>query len=327
MLARFVFCAALVVVLSVAGVSRAEETPRFVIYYNADVSPVTDMIGLPYTHVILSFVTARVNKTGEVELVVPDRLGPTLKQVPALQKDGKTVLMSFGGGDMLLRHYKPLVGREKELAKALAAFVKKHGLDGLDIDFEASEALHKTPPAHAFDGRAFLTTLTTELHDALEKDALITHVPQSPYFDPRWHGGPYLQVLEDAGDMIDWVTVQYYNNPGRNAPLIPHLPVPEDPWTYAGIVDDSDDFIWPPEKTVVGLPVYHADASSGYRPPARVLNDIVRPLIARHGEKFGGLAGWQFSTHTADHRFWNQKMIEGLKAAQKDASTQKTTAH
>lgn len=58
---------------------------RFVVYYNSDASPASALIGLPYTHVILSFITARIGDDGSVEnshrnelLVMPSGKWPTL---------------------------------------------------------------------------------------------------------------------------------------------------------------------------------------------------------------------------------------------------------
>lgn len=69
--------------LAVFGVTSAwaqESTPRYVIYYNADASPPETLIGTPYTHVILSFVTVGpdVSDEGPVSLVVPGKIEPAL---------------------------------------------------------------------------------------------------------------------------------------------------------------------------------------------------------------------------------------------------------
>jgi hypothetical protein len=78
--------------------------------------------------------------------------------------------------------------------------------------------------------------------------------------------------------------------------------------SYAGIGTSS----WPSEKTLVGLPVYRDDASSGHLPPQRVASEVVCPLRNRYGRRFGGLTVWQFSTLAPDHRFWNDEMSGGM---------------
>ena len=284
-------------------------TPRYVIYYNSDASPPEALIGTPYTHVILSFVTVAPGETddGRVSLVVPGKIAPALAVIGRLQAEGKRVLISFGGGDMWLDDYTGLVGREDALAHAIAVFVATHGLDGVDIDFEVSAALHGRRQPGVFDGRRFLIDLTSALRQRLPARTLISHAPQAPYLDPAWHGGPYIDVLRAVGDSIDWIMVQYYNNPDYQSPVARRIiGLPPQPFaaSYAGIVNLS----WPSEKTLVGLPVYRDDASSGHLPPQRIVSEVVCPLRDRYGREFGGLTGWQFSTLTRDHRFWNDRM-------------------
>ncbi|MDA0338629.1 MAG: glycosyl hydrolase family 18 protein [Proteobacteria bacterium] len=287
-------------------------SPRFVVYYNSDASPASDLIGLLYTHVILSFVTTRIGSDNGIKLVLPDRLAPALELVPALQADGKKVLISFGGGDMRLADYLPLVGREQALADKLVSLVGEYGLDGLDIDFETSATLHTIPPEGAFDRRKFLISLTYALRNGLGDEALISHAPQSPYLDPAWHNGPYLEILRASGDHIDWLFVQYYNNQSFDEALSGAHDLSKPGWTYDDLVGGKNGLPWPSEKTIVGLPIYSKDASNGYMPPKIVLNTIVLPLMKRYGDRFGGLGGGQFSTLTSDHQFLNTEMATGL---------------
>jgi chitinase len=290
--------------------ARAQEsTPRYVIYYNSNASPPEALIGTPYTHVILSFITVAPGApdAGPVSLVVPSKIEPALALIARLQAEGKRVLISFGGGAMQLDGYTGLVGREDSLADAITSFVSRHGFDGIDIDFEVSAALESPRQPGVLDGRRFLIDLTAALRQRLPAGALISHAPQAPYLDPAWHGGPYLDVLRAVGGAIDWIMVQYYNNPDYEAPVARRIVgQPPRPFvtSYTGILGSS----WPSEKTLVGLPVYRDDASSGHLAPEKVISKVVCPLRERYGESFGGLTGWQFSTLTADHRFWNHQM-------------------
>lgn len=290
---------------------------RYVIYYNSDASPPHSLLGKPYSHVILSFITtpARLPTAAPIKLVVPDKLTPAFDVIASLQAEGKKVLISFGGGDMQLPDYIGVANREAELAEAIALFVDEHGFDGVDIDFEVSQTLYLKRPPGVFDGREFLIDLTTALRAKLPQGSLITHVPQAPYLDPAWQGGPYLDVLREVGDMIDWITVQYYNNPKFDAPVALDIVGREtDPrsWSYTGIATGAGDLVWPPGKLLVGLPVYRDDAANGHLPPRVVARDIVCPLRNQFDASFGGLTGWQFSTLTRDHRFWNNKMAGAL---------------
>lgn len=287
----------------------AAQTPRFVIYYNSDASPLSALIDLPYTHVIIAFLEPVPSVAGEVRLALPPRMAPFWNDIPRLQANGKRVLISFGGGRVDAKRYAPLVGRESALAEELASFVRDYGLDGIDIDFEASPMLYEQPPAGVADGRRFLMQLTRALRQRLPSPRYeITHAPQPPYLDPDWHGGPYLSILGEVGDAVNWITVQYYNNPGFDGPTASRVVgTGAAPFitSYRGLMHAAHGLNWPSDKLVVGKPVYHADAGSGHISPQDLISQVIQPLGTEFGTNFGGIAGWQFSTHTADHKAWN----------------------
>lgn len=300
-----------------AGPAAGETpTPRYVVYYNSEATPLARIGDADYTHVMLSFLTVPEDGSqAALALVTPAPLSTQLGDVPALKRAGKRVMASFGGGAMTAKSWARVAGREEEVARLLAGFVERHGLDGVGIDFEISEALHRGAGRRPFDGRGMLVALTRHLRAALPTAALISHAPQPPYLDPRWQGGPYLDILRQAGGDIDWIAVQYYNNRGYDGPASVHVVGgAEKPFvtSVAGLAKGVAGLVWPPEKIVVGKPIYRDDASSGHLPPARVRDEILKPLVARYGSRFGGLMGWQYSDLTADHRYWNTRMAPGL---------------
>jgi hypothetical protein len=239
--------------------------------------------------------------------------------VGTIRGTGKRVLISFGGGEMHADDYAPLVGHEQELAAAVAGFVRQRGLDGVDIDFEASEMFHLERPAGVGDGRAFLTALTGHLRDQLPTPRYqLTHAPQPPYLNPEWHGGPYLDVLRATGDAVDWIAVQYYNNPGYDEPVNERI-VGDDqrawPTSYRSLVHPDGRLGWASRRVLVGKPVYRGETGSGLLSPGQIIGEIIEPLCAVYGGEFGGLAGWEFSTGTADHRRWNDDLPRALSPA------------
>jgi hypothetical protein len=167
----------LVAALALTSAWAQGPTPRYVIYYNSNASPPETLIGTPYTHVILSFITVAPGAPdeGPVSLVVPRKFAPALAVIGRLQAEGKRVLISFGGGDMQLDDYTGIVGREEALADAITTFVSVHGFDGVDIDFEVSAALHSQRRPGVLDGRRFLIDLTGALRKRLPAEALISH--------------------------------------------------------------------------------------------------------------------------------------------------------
>lgn len=297
--------------------SEGERLPRFIVYYNADVTPADEIVGTGYTHIILSFVTLDAKSGNPGALVVPASMEEPLAAVKKLQADGKRVLISFGGGDMLTEDWRLAVGHETETAAALARFVTRHGLDGVDIDFEISPALEQGSQSMPFDGVKFLIALTRALRTALPKTVTISHAPQPPYLSPNWFGGPYLAVMKAVGEDIDWIAIQYYNNPGFQAPTkdaVVGNSVNPAVTSVAGLTGKAGGLEWPVEKIVVGKPIYKADAGSGHIPPDQIVSQIVTPLVTRYGNRFGGIMGWQFSNLTADHRFWNSRIAPVLLA-------------
>jgi chitinase len=301
-------------------VAPAAAQTRYAIYYNSAATPLEKVATAGYTDVILSFLTIAPRGKGPLKLVVPPTLQSELPKVPVIKASNKRVLVSFGGGFTDRHSWKRLVGREQELAALLADFVKANGLDGVGIDFEISEALERKRAKHSFDGATLLINLTKALQAALPADALITHAPQPPYLDPKWEGGPYLRVLKEAGEHIDWISIQYYNNPGYESPAKRYVVgEPDDPFVtaYIGLVEATIEGGWPAPKILVGKPVFKGDANSGHLPPERVVSEIVKPLKDRYGEKFGGLMGWQYSDRTSDHRYWNDKIAPILLSGSK----------
>ena len=289
---------------------------RYLVYYNASAVPLLAAADADYTHVIVSFITLGPVVDGQLTLLSPKQMSGQWSDVARLKATGKRVMISFGGGDMRADDYRVAVGREVELAERITEFVKQRGLDGVDIDFEVTSALEIPTPTGAFDGVAFLTALTQALRDLLPHgDYLISHAPQPPYLDPAWHGGGYLKLLKKVGEKIDWIAVQYYDNPSFDTPPVRTIVGEGDaPFvtSYRSIVEGRSGLIWPSDKLVVGKPIYKADAASGHQTPVSVARTIVVPLRKLYGDRFGGLMGWQFSTLTADHRYWNNEMAKSL---------------
>ncbi|MEH6633306.1 MAG: glycoside hydrolase family 18 protein [Halopseudomonas aestusnigri] len=296
--------------------STAVGQPRYIIYYNSDASSLSEVAEAVYSHVIVSFLGAEIDDGGAIVLIPPINMEEQWNSVALLKAKGIKVLISFGGGLAKAKDYEQLIGREGELSDLISAFVRAKGLDGIDLDFEASNMLHKERKAGVADGKAFLINLTKALRNRLpSKRYLISHAPQSPYLNPEWHDGPYLEILKSAGEDIDWITVQYYNNPGQDGPVATKVVgLSNDPYTtsYRGLVSKDGPLFWPSEKIIIGKPVYKADAFSGHLSPEDMIKQVIRPLYSEYGDQFGGIAGWQFSTHTKDHRQWNDTLGKAL---------------
>ncbi len=303
-------------ILFFTGSFSVEAKPRFIIYYNSDASALAEAAKFEYTHVILSFLNAEIDQENRIVLRPPAKIDGQWESVKILQRKGVKVLISFGGGLAKAEDYKRFVGRESELASAIGRYVRQKQLDGVDLDFEASEMLYKKRKVGVADGKDFLIKFTKALrHELPTPKFSISHAPQSPYLNPEWHGGPYLEILKASAEEIDWITVQYYNNPGQDDPVVTKVVGTAKKvysTSYRGLVAKNGALAWPSEKIVIGKPVYKADAFSGHVPPQDIIKKIIMPLSSEFGDLFGGIAGWQFSTHTNDHRTWNGEIGRAL---------------
>jgi len=114
---------------------------------------------------------------------------------------------------------------------------------------------------------------------------LITHAPQPPYMQEGSGMEGYIAVMARAGEEIDWINMQFYNNPPWNS----------DP---GQIINSYHAFSqlpgMSPEKLLIGLPVMADDAGSGYMPIEEIISDVIKPLQSQG--TLGGLMNWQFSS-------------------------------
>lgn len=213
----------------------------------------------------------------------PQLTEQTKQDIRALQQQGKKVMISFGGETISSQTYARLSGQVNQLADELARFVKENDLDGIDIDWEDTAAFMGQG---GYDGVAFLVEITRALRQQLPASRyLISHAPQSPYLDASYDPmSGYIKVMAQAGNDIDLVNVQFYNNP---------------PWSGdpGVIVSSYQAFAKLPnmgtEKLLVGLPANPDCAGSGYIPPEIIAEQIIGPLKEQGG--IGGAMNWQFS--------------------------------
>lgn len=259
--------------------SATPETNRLVIYYNSNATPLSSFAATAYTHVILSF--ARPDASGT--MVLDGNLTATVMgQIPTLKSAGKKVMLALGGGACSSSQWQQMAGNIQSAAGQLAAMVQTYGLDGIDIDFEDSAAF---TGGAGYDGTQFLINLTQALYGVLPAGArLISHAPQAPYFFPGWSSA-YPRIMDAVGAQIDFLNIQYYNNPNFQEPSFIL-------GTSAGSVAGMIAAGIPHTKIVIGKPVGPNDAGSGWMPVSDIAGQIVTPLVSIYGS-IGGAMGWQ----------------------------------
>jgi chitinase len=255
--------------------------PRNVIYFSSDANqiPLAGIGTLPYTDIIVGFLVPDAN------LCLQGAGGAfnsdLQSNIQTLQNAGKNVLISVGGGKgFTSSDYQTYAQNVNELVTQIVNFVTRYGFNGVDIDYEDSGGF-----TGSYDGVGFLTTLTSALAGALPSGQnIVTHAPQTPYWDSCWNNAPYAQIWQQVGNQIAWINNQFYNNPSWDATA--ELKVQ---W-YQNIAA-----ITGAQKLMVGALVADTDPD-GYIPLDQMVNNVIVPLQATYGPQFGGVMGWQFAS-------------------------------
>jgi chitinase len=268
--------------------------PRNVVYFfhTANPIPLAGIANLPYTDVILGFLIPNSNVTGLVKdgAAFPDTIQ---NDIQLLQSAGKNVLISVGGGvnnnptwtGWTSVKYEIFNASLSALVEQIVAWVESIGADGVDIDFEDSNAF--TGKA-GYDGVAFLSELTSGLSQALPAGSIITHAPQTPYWDKNSsYKAAYFDVHSQVGNSIAWYNNQFYNNPSYDSDAAAKVA------SYLLVADQIG-----PTKLLMGVSINPKD--EGAVSLADTTQNVIKPLQAQFPPtpqliQFGGVMAWEFA--------------------------------
>ncbi|KAL1981567.1 hypothetical protein VTN96DRAFT_2446 [Rasamsonia emersonii] len=224
------------------------------------------------THIILAAIHINA-RPGDITLNddPPDSpiYAPLWEEVPLVQRAGVKVMGMLGGA--AIGSFQRLDGTQAEFEAyyaPLLAMIRRHGLDGLDLDVEEAMSL------------AGIIRLIDRLKTDLGDDFIITLAPVAAALVGRGNlsGFDYRQLEQSRGAKISWYNAQFYNGWGRA----------EDPGMYAAIIAQG----WSPQKVVLGLLTSPGNGSQGYVPPATI-GPVLAALIAQFPD-FGGVMGWEY---------------------------------
>jgi chitinase len=252
--------------------------PRNVIYFNSKANQICmpGIGGLSYTDVIL----ASLVPDGNLNLVgAGGAFDSNLRTYTrALQNAGKNVLISLGGAIFPSSAYQSYAQNVNGLINQVVNFVTSYGFNGVDIDYEDDTGFTGT-----YDGIGFLSALTSGLAQALpSQQNIITHAPQTPYWDPNYHNAPYAQIWQQVENQIAWINNQFYHNPNydKDAPT-------KVVWyqNVAAITGSA--------KLLMGASL--DPSTEGYITMADMIQNVIVPLQADYGFQFGGMMGWEFA--------------------------------
>jgi chitinase len=261
---------------------------RNVIYFssNANQRPLSAIANLPYTDVIVAFLVPddNLNLVGAGG-AFDDNLQSNIR---VLQSVGKNVLISFGGATFPSLAYQSYAQDVNGLVGQIVDFVTGYGFNGVDIDYQDEAGFTGT-----YDGIEFLSALTNGLAQALPSGQnIITHAPQTPYWDPNWNndpnGAPYTQIWQQVGNQIAWINNQFYNNPDYDQDAATKVS-----WynNVAAIIGAQNLLV----GALIGDSALIGTTDEGYITLDDMINNVINPLKVTFGSQYGGVMGWEFA--------------------------------
>ena len=257
--------------------------PRNVVYFSskANQTPLPGIANLPYTDVIVAFLVP----DGNLNLVGAGGAfdGNLKSNIQTLQRAGKNVLISFGGAIFPSSAYQNYARNVNGLVKQIVNFVTSNGFNGVDIDFEDSNAFTMGGP---YDGIGFLISLTKGLAQSLPAGHnIITHAPQTPYWDPNaGYNNAYTKIWQQVGNQIAWINNQFYDNPDYDRDAVTKVL-----W-YQRVAA-----ITGAQKLLAGALVANTGTDEGYITLDDMIQNVITPLKSKFGSQFGGVMGWEFA--------------------------------
>ena len=208
---------------------------------------------IPYgklTHIAHAFVLLKAKADGTLQIPA-GMIEPAL--ISKAHAAGVKVLVSIGGGDGIQGPRFNQMAEQESTRQAFVAnvrhFLKKHGYDGVDVDWEVPNA----------KDRANCTTLMQELRNGLPSPWLISMAVTA---DPRYYGeGLDIPALAPILDFMNVMTYDYYGTwSGATGLVSPLFQDPSDP-QQAGSVNASMSlyrhlFGVPAAEMNIGTPFY-----------------------------------------------------------------------
>jgi Glycosyl hydrolases family 18 len=261
--------------------------PRIVLYFQTyyhegEYCSLLPLITNPtgVTHVILAAIHVNwdpANLTLNDDRPDHDKYIQLWDEVLVLQDSGVKVMGMLGGaakGTFARLDYSESrtdipFARFEAYYTPLREFIRRHGLDGLDLDIEEEMSLpgvvHLIDRLKADFGRDFIVTL------APVATALMAGRPHLSGFDYR--------LLEAArGGSIAWYNTQFYNGWGGI----------DRPDAYEEIMRTG----FAPEKVVAGMLTNPGHGGSGY--VMLLQTAAVLSYLCEKYPRFGGVMGWEF---------------------------------
>jgi chitinase len=153
--------------------------------------------------------------------------------------------------------------------------ISSHRLDGIDLDVEKFESLGN------------IEKLIKQLRTDFGADFIITLAPVASALKGGGNlsGFDYKTLEQDYGDEINWYNAQFYSGFGSM----------NDPTDYNEIVSD---WLLDPSRLVAGT-LSNKDNGDGWV-KLDTVKSTVRQLMKKYGNRFGGIAAWEYYNSKPD---------------------------
>ena len=178
-----------------------------------------------------------------------------------------------------------------------AALVVKHGMDGLNLDFENVYG----------EDRNSMTLFVEELASALHKSGAVLSVNVSPDLGTDWTEALH---YEEIGDAADYVVLMAYDEHWGGSPVAGS--VSSLPWLKSGLNKLLNEV--PAEKTIVALPFYTRDWTIGPAVSSTELeigeqNELIRSLASasKTWDSSVGQYVFAYAKGETTHRIWTEE--------------------
>lgn len=190
-------------------------------------------------------------------------------EVPHLQQAGVKVMGMLGGAAP--GSFQRLDGDQEQFERyycPLLAVIRRHGLEGLDLDVEEEMSL------------SGIIRLIDRLKADMGDSFIITLAPVAAALLGLGNlsGFDYRELEQARASKISWYNTQFYNGWGPA----------DDPRMYAMMIAQG----WAPRRVVFGLLTNPGNGSQGYVPGEK-LGPILAMLIEQF-PTFGGVMGWEY---------------------------------
>ncbi|PYH98398.1 alkaline phosphatase [Aspergillus ellipticus CBS 707.79] len=190
-------------------------------------------------------------------------------EVPLMKQAGVRIMGMLGGAAQ--GSFQTLDGDQEKFERyyqPLRDMVRRHQLDGLDLDVEEEMSL------------AGVIRLIDRLKLDMGDQFIITLAPVAAALLRMGNlsGFDYFDLEQQRASKISWYNAQFYNGWGAA----------DNPQMYAAIVAQG----WAANRVVCGLLTNPGNGSQGYVPLEKI-GPILAALVERYPD-FGGVMGWEY---------------------------------